>query len=1500
MRVLRATWALLGLTLLGAAALAGVTLSGASLWASTPAGRERVAALAVGLIDRELAGRLELAGVEVLQSGGVEIRGLRVFDPDERLVLQVDRARVEADVTRLRGRVVALSVELDAPSILVEEEADGGISLLRALAPTTPAAADTPASPPAFTIRVSRLTVRGGNLWWRGASGGTRLEARELSVDARGGYGPDEADLDLRLGAAMEVPVVAPLSLEVKGTRRREALAVPVLRLALGSSAFSAVGEGDLSRRTGRAAVTRLAIDRSQVRAFAPAAGGGEDVGAHAYAESDGRVVTAAADVAPAGGDGSMRAAGAARLADLAGGTPAFGFDAALSALDPSRLLAGLPPGAITLTARGGAVGTKLPELRGRLEGQLARSTLRGVALGPGEVRARADRGTVEVQKVALTGPGFTVEGNGRWGRRAAVAGRLVLEASDLAELSRAAGRLTGQPTTPAAGALRLEATVSGTEQAPAVEATLSSAACSLADVSLRQLAGRLQAVGPTRAPGVEVELRAEAIRVGGEERAQRAVLEGALREGAATLTASASVPSLGTSAVSLSAGARLGERNETLLVSDLTLGWPGERWALTGPARLTFAGPSLDRLELASGDQRLALAGAVAGRTLDVLVTTSRLDLSRLPRGVLPGGTSGRVSLEARATGGLARPDARVTFSLEEGATTWLTGLRAAGEAGWDGRRRRARVALELARRAGGRLEVTGEVPVPLAARPGEDLALRVKAEDLPLAEALLGAGFDLPLDGRVGIEAQLSGTAGGPSLTAAATLGDGAWDDLYPVDLDVSAEAPGDRLRVKGGFSVDGRRALTLDAEVPFDLGDALAHPEAVADAVRAARLQATAEVPALDLTAVAGAVGVPRDLAGVLHARAEVSGTLSAPRGELRASVAQLEVAGHRDLSGRVEAKVLADRVELTAGSSMGGIELLRVSGSLSGAPERLLSAGTLAAAPIQLVAEVPGVDLARVVTPLVSLAGTLDARVEAQGTPGRPVLRARLEGAGLAVEGRSLGALAVTAGYADGKGSAEGTLRPTSGGAISASGTLTASLGLGRETDLGAAPLDGRMVADALDLGFIPAIAPGVVREAQGKLTGEVRTRGTLMRPRPSGHLEVEGARLAVAEYGEWTGIALDLQVDDDALELRRLEGRRGKGRFEGRGSVRGLAGAEAAVVATARFTSLTVARAGMDLATLDLAMSATGTLRPSTGLDLEVKIPGGNIGLPRRVPRTLQTLERRADIVVGKIRERRRPPRVAPRPETSEGRTGPFRWSVRTVVPGKLVVKGDEPHANVELKADVTYELAGAEESATGDVEVVRGFVEPIGGRVFDLTRGRVQFTGGPPTAAMVDVEARWASPEGTQVTVLVTGPALDPKIKLSSQPPLDDAQIALLIATGRTELKRGSGEVGALSTQDAGYAAASAVVTTAFKSLLADKLPIDSISLDASSLRAGKYLPNSRIYVGYVYRFEADLQRGQNQNEVSVEYQINPRWTMESRYGDGQTGSASLIWSRDY
>jgi translocation and assembly module TamB len=257
------------------------------------------------------------------------------------------------------------------------------------------------------------------------------------------------------------------------------------------------------------------------------------------------------------------------------------------------------------------------------------------------------------------------------------------------------------------------------------------------------------------------------------------------------------------------------------------------------------------------------------------------------------------------------------------------------------------------------------------------------------------------------------------------------------------------------------------------------------------------------------------------------------------------------------------------------------------------------------------------------------------------------------------------------------------------------------------------------------------------------------------------------------------------------------------------------------------------------------------------------------------------------------------PEVVAAPGGGGSAEAPFTLRAHVVVPGNLFVRSESPRVDVELKADVRYELTGGEDYAEGSIEVVRGTVEPIAGRNFTIERGRVQFTGGPPKAALLDVEAKFDNPAAV-VTVNVSGPATSPEIRLSSQPPMDDAQIAMLIATGRTELKAGSGAVGTLTGEEAGRAALGALATQAFRNLIQDKLPLDTVALDSGELRAGKYLPGGRLYVGYVRRFDADPTKYENEDEVRIEFQITPRWVLESRYGTAGTGGANLVWSRDY
>lgn len=1498
MSVLRRALGLVGWAALSAVALLGVASATVALLAVLPATRPAVAAAIVRIADEAIAGRLVLASVEVLPRGGVEIRGLEVYDPEERLVLSVGRAAIFADVTAIAARTVGLTVELDAPAILLEEDPDGTPSLARAFAPAgggeaAPARADERAAGPAWTVHVSRFTVRKGEVWWVDARRATRLEAEALDLDARGHVGPDRAAIEARISAAVADPVAAPFLLELRAASTGNALRVDVLRASLGGTALDAVAEGDLARRSGRVSVTRLGIDRSQVRAVAPGAPPGDDLRAIAYAESDGRTATAALRVAAASGSpGRVDASVAARLDDP---SAAAGFDVAVDRLDPSRLVSWAPGGSVSLSAHGAVAGSSAAELRGRINASVKPSRVRRGSVEGLELRARADRGAWIVERISGAAPGIALEGSLRWRKGGDVAGRILVESASLGAAVANLGALLGEPLPRAAGQLRLEGTLAGTEAAPSLSFALEAPRAEWGTTALSgvRLAGEVS--GPAGAPGGKVEGRVAAVRSDGSEVATAISLSGSLVGDEAALHATLSLPGL-QEVETLEARGRLGDRRETFRLSELSFGYPGTRWTLEAPATVVLAGPTVDRLALEAGAQRLVLAGGVRERgRLDARIDLERIDLARLPAGIVPEEerVRGELSATVLLAGTVERPEIEASLGWEKGAWRDLQDLSFTGAAAWDGAARRGTATLAAAL-AGGTIDLRLDAPYPLEGRPKEPLRASARVAGLRAGDVLAAVEGELAAEGVLSVEASLDGTVGAPTFRGKARLHDATIEEIESLALELEAEEPGRTLRVAAGASLDGRPFLTASAEVPLDLAEVLARPGEAADALLAAPLVASATLAGLDLSALEGRLGLPEGLQGLLDGDAAIEGTLAAPRGEASLELRRGAVAGYRELGARAKLALGAREVVVSGRAEIAGNEALRFEASLGAPVERLDGLARIQAAPLRALAEIPRLALARV-SGEIPLAGTLEGKLEAKGTPGAPAASLVLAGEGISIEGRRLGDLRLDARYESARLQAEALFRSATGGDLRATLGLEADLGLGAEgPPLDEARAEASLVAEGLDLGFLPALAPGVVRAGAGKLSADVRAAGPLARMIPRGTLRLKEGRLSVSEFGDWTGIEAEAKVTDDGVEVPRIEVRRGKGSLTASGSLRGLASGRGTLEARLKTEALTITRAGSDFATFDLEVEAAGKQEGKV-LSLEARVPRGLVRLPRKTPRVLQTFERREDVVVGRRELRRR--RASPAAAVAGPPEEPYRLAARLVVPRGFLVKGIDPEVDAELKADVKVEIVKGIGYAEGIVEIVRGEFEPIGGRKFVVERGRVQFTGATPEQALLDFQARYDNPSAV-VTVTVQGPALEPEIRLASQPHMDEGQIAMLIATGRTELKRGSGGVGTLTGEEAGKAALGAFATQAFKNLVADKLPLDTVALDASAIRAGKYVTDE-IYVSYVRNFEADPEKGENVDEVRVEYQITPRWTFESRYG-AQAGSASLVWSKDY
>jgi len=634
MRVLRISgWALLAM-----AALAGLALSSVTLLAELPLTRPAVAELIIGVVSRRIAGRLELDGISMLPDGRLELRGLRLFDPDGHLVLSVGSALVTADLRALGSRRVGLTLELDRPSVLLEEETDGGTSIARAFAPRGrraegPARQAEPPRfrPEGFTVRVSRLELRGGDFWWVDAAGGTRAEATRVDVTARGIFSPDRSRAEVKLRADLAAPLDTPVSLDLVTTLSGSALRVPLLRVDAGGTALSLVGEGDLWRRTGRLAITRLDVSREEARALVRDVPAGADLVAAGYVESDGRVAAAALRLEPADGRRAGRAEGAlATRLDAVGRSG--GLDLAIDRLDPSLVSARWPAGEVTLTARGAFALALRDQPRGQLALAVSRSRLGRAEISRADVLVRAGRDEVEVERLSLAAPGLAVDGAGRWRHGGPVAGTVALDASDVGAAARNLAALAGVAPPPASGRLRVDATLSGTSAVPVVAAKIAAPTLRWRALAADGVRAAARVAGPIAAPAGTLEGWIAALREGGEVRASSVALQASLAGPDGSLSVKGRVRE-GKDPVSLEASGRIDRGQATLALSRLELSYPGSSWTLARPATLKLREPSVDRLELADLPQRIVLEGGRGALgALDGRVEVSRLDLARLP----------------------------------------------------------------------------------------------------------------------------------------------------------------------------------------------------------------------------------------------------------------------------------------------------------------------------------------------------------------------------------------------------------------------------------------------------------------------------------------------------------------------------------------------------------------------------------------------------------------------------------------------------------------------------------------------------------------------------------------------------------------------------------------------------------------------------------------------------------------------------------------------------
>ena len=211
--------------------------------------------------------------------------------------------------------------------------------------------------------------------------------------------------------------------------------------------------------------------------------------------------------------------------------------------------------------------------------------------------------------------------------------------------------------------------------------------------------------------------------------------------------------------------------------------------------------------------------------------------------------------------------------------------------------------------------------------------------------------------------------------------------------------------------------------------------------------------------------------------------------------------------------------------------------------------------------------------------------------------------------------------------------------------------------------------------------------------------------------------------------------------------------------------------------------------------------------------------------------------------------------------------------------GKLQVKGDL-----------------ADPQVLGELNVQRGFFDLLDRR-FTIERGEVDFVGTRPPLPMIDLQAK-AQTVDVVVTVVLKGPAADPKLTLSSEPtlPQDEILSRLLFGTvgGPDHAGPGAAPGGGRAAAPGrrrgqrrpDHAAASLPASTRWTCRAATPPR-------RAAARAGKYI-SDKVYV--------EVQRGvtDGSGKASVQVELTPQLSVGTSVTEQSQTGVGLQWKYDY
>ena len=434
-----------------------------------------------------------------------------------------------------------------------------------------------------------------------------------------------------------------------------------------------------------------------------------------------------------------------------------------------------------------------------------------------------------------------------------------------------------------------------------------------------------------------------------------------------------------------------------------------------------------------------------------------------------------------------------------------------------------------------------------------------------------------------------------------------------------------------------------------------------------------------------------------------------------------------------------------------------------------------------------------------------------------------------------------------------------------------------------------PMEGRLTL-ASDLRLLAHVLAFHDQRLEGHLDGDVWLGGSLRTPSVDGGVNVRDGLYENFVVGTLLqNIAIAIEADGPRalrLQMTGTDGNSGRIAADGRASLNEAG--EPVIDADISADRATLVR--RDDATVTTNARLAYAQQGSTGrLTGDVETTDVQVRLLDRLPPQVVQLPVRE---IG-----------GPQEDDGNAEAAGEPWSATldlTIrLPNRVFVRGRGLES--EWAGALSVSGTTAEPRIGGEIHLVRGnFV--FAGKRFELQRGSARFDGDKRPDPYIDAQAEYRASELT-AWITVTGLSSDPKLSMTSQPPLPESEILSQVLFGKSSAKLGPVEAvqlaAAMDTLARGESMSDDILDFARTMLGLDTLTVQpgSGGDEGSSIAVGRYV-GDRVYIGAQQGLEDDSHSG------TVEVEILPGISIESEIGqdqaNGAQGSLGLKWKLDY